>query len=140
MLVVDTDLYSITARSKSEVAERFHRRVDADGRRKAITVVTVQEQLRGRLAACQAAKDSAAYGLAAQRLREAVEDFRGAKILDFDAAAAAEFDRLKAAKIRVGTNDLRIAAIVLAHDALLLTRNLADFSRVLGLPADDWSV
>jgi predicted nucleic acid-binding protein len=48
-------------------------------------------------------------------------------------------ERLKSAKIRIGTNDLRIAAIVLAYDALLLTRNLADFCRVPRLRAEDWS-
>ncbi len=34
--------------------------------------------------------------------------------------------------------DLKIAAITLAHDALLLTRNIADFERVPGLRAENW--
>jgi tRNA(fMet)-specific endonuclease VapC len=34
--------------------------------------------------------------------------------------------------------DLKIAAICLAHDALLLTRNLVDFRRVPGLRVEDW--
>jgi len=33
------------------------------------------------------------------------------------------FERLKQAKIRIGTMDLKIAAIALANDATLLTRN-----------------
>jgi tRNA(fMet)-specific endonuclease VapC len=36
--------------------------------------------------------------------------------------------------------DLRIAAIALAHDALLLSRNLKDFRKVPGLCVDDWIV
>jgi tRNA(fMet)-specific endonuclease VapC len=72
-------------------------------------------------------------------LRGTFDDLRFRTVLDFDAGALVEFERLKSAKIRIGTNDLRIAAIVLAYDALLLTRNLADFCRVPRLRAEDWS-
>lgn len=34
--------------------------------------------------------------------------------------------------------DLKISAIVLAHDALLLSRNLVDFRRVPDLNVEDW--
>ena len=60
-------------------------------------------------------------------------------MLDFDERAAVEFQRLYAMRLRVGTLDLRIAAIVLARGARLLTRNLADFRRVPGLNAEDWT-
>ena len=36
--------------------------------------------------------------------------------------------------------DLKIAAIALAYDAIVLTRNLKDFSRVPGLRVEDWTV
>ena len=35
--------------------------------------------------------------------------------------------------------DLKIAAIVLANDATLLTRNLGDFRKVPDLKAEDWT-
>jgi tRNA(fMet)-specific endonuclease VapC len=35
--------------------------------------------------------------------------------------------------------DLRIAAVAVAHDATLLSRNLSDFSKVPGLRAEDWT-
>lgn len=35
--------------------------------------------------------------------------------------------------------DLKIAAITLAQDALLVSRNLRDFSRVPDLRVEDWA-
>lgn len=40
--------------------------------------------------------------------------------------------------MRIGTMDLKIAAICLAHDATLLTRNLVDFEKVPGLRVENW--
>ena len=59
-------------------------------------------------------------------------------ILPFDEAAARIFHRLRDARTRTGTMDLKIAAICIAHDALLLTRNLVDFEKVPGLRVENW--
>jgi tRNA(fMet)-specific endonuclease VapC len=40
--------------------------------------------------------------------------------------------------VRIGTMDLRIACIVMEHDALLLTRNMKDFEKVPGLKFENW--
>ncbi|MBM3862272.1 MAG: type II toxin-antitoxin system VapC family toxin [Verrucomicrobia bacterium] len=45
---------------------------------------------------------------------------------------------LRKHRLRVGTMDLKIASICLAHDATLLTRNLADFQKVPGLRVENW--
>jgi hypothetical protein len=47
--------------------------------------------------------------------------------LPFDEAAAAIFDQLRTQKLRLGTNDLAIAAITLAVRGILVTRNTIDF-------------
>ena len=60
-------------------------------------------------------------------------------VLPFDAEAAWHFEQLRKAKVRIGTMDLKIAAICLARNATLLTRNLTDFGQVPGLTAEDWS-
>ena len=73
------------------------------------------------------------------RLQALLGDFQARPILDYDAASIAKFRRLRKAKVRLGTMDLKIAAIALAHKARLLTRNLADFRKVPDLQAEDWT-
>jgi tRNA(fMet)-specific endonuclease VapC len=40
----------------------------------------------------------------------------------------------------IGSNDLLIAAIALAHDLILVTNNTREFSRVEGLTCVDWQL
>jgi len=39
----------------------------------------------------------------------------------------------------IGPNDLMIAATARAHDAVLVTNNTGEFSRVAGLRMEDWT-
>jgi len=66
-------------------------------------------------------------------ISEESQNYRFIPLLDFDAAAAVEYQRLSRSRLRVGSMDLKIAAITLANDATLITRNLSDFRKVLGL-------
>ena len=59
--------------------------------------------------------------------------------LPFDDVAATIFDKLRGQKIRIGTNDLAIAAITLSVNGILVTRNAVDFQRVPGLVFEDWT-
>ena len=49
------------------------------------------------------------------------------------------FETLKAMRLNVGANDLRIAAIALENDATVVTRNTRDFERVPGLRIENWA-
>jgi tRNA(fMet)-specific endonuclease VapC len=64
--------------------------------------------------------------------------------LSFDDRAAEDYARIRADLAGKGTligpNDLLIAAIALANGLTLVTHNTAEFSRVVGLPLDDWQV
>jgi tRNA(fMet)-specific endonuclease VapC len=73
------------------------------------------------------------------RFHETLKECHARTVLDFDSLAAGEFQHLKRAKIRIGTMDLRIASIVLAHEGLLVSRNLTDFRNVPQLKVEDWT-
>ncbi len=67
-----------------------------------------------------------------------MEVFASWLVLPWDHDAADCFDSLKSFRQQVGTQDLKIACICLAHDATLLTRNLTDFNPVPGLRIENW--
>jgi tRNA(fMet)-specific endonuclease VapC len=73
------------------------------------------------------------------RLQRGQEFYQRMGCLPFDETAAAIFDQLRAQKIRIGTNDLAIAAIALSVSGVLVTRNTLDFQRVPGLAMEDWT-
>jgi tRNA(fMet)-specific endonuclease VapC len=105
----------------------------------AVSIVTIEEQLRGWLA--YVAKASAVEGAIKgySKLREVIQRFSEINVLDFDSKAAKVFVELKSQGVRVGTMDLRIAAIAIANNVTLLTRNTVDFERVVNLHFEDWT-
>jgi len=72
-------------------------------------------------------------------LERHIETFSELAVFPFDGTAAVQWKALRQARVRIGTMDLRIAAICLAQNATLLTRNLKDFEQVPGLRVEDWS-
>jgi tRNA(fMet)-specific endonuclease VapC len=73
-----------------------------------------------------------------ERLVGLVRFFADWRILPFDELAADMFRSLRAQSVRIGPMDLKIASIVLVHDATLLSNNLRDFKKVPGLRVEDW--
>ena len=69
-----------------------------------------------------------------------LSNFTEAQVLAFDDAAADVFADLRKRRVRIGTMDLRIAAIALTRDMTVLSRNLADFNKVPGLKIQDWTI
>src|SRR6266568_5400891 len=72
------------------------------------------------------------------RFQNCIEALTKLTILPFDESAARLFENLKRQRLRCGTMDLKIAAICLVHDGLLLTRNLSDFAKIPGLRVENW--
>ena len=125
--VLDTDHLSLLQRGHPLVIARL---AAIPIKWRAVTIVTVDEQLQGRLAVIRRAKTQMSAAREYERLREALLLFSSIRILSYDAAAVAQFDSLRQQKIRVGTQDLRIAAICLTQQAILVTRNLRDSVKI----------
>jgi tRNA(fMet)-specific endonuclease VapC len=140
MTILDTDHLSLLLLPESVAAERIAARLASRHVRElTTTIVTYEEQTRGWLAQIARAKDPPQEIEAHRRLKRSLQDFCTMDVLDFEEEAAAELRRLRRMKIRIGTMDLKIAAITLAHDATLPSRNLVDFKKVPGLKVEDWS-
>jgi tRNA(fMet)-specific endonuclease VapC len=140
MLVLDTDHMSLLEWDSNAAAHLRERLTDRDEHEVATTIVNYEEQIRGWMAYIAGARSIDSQVEAYRRLRNHLDNYRQVPVLDFDQAAAAIYHRLRRARIRIGTMDLKIAAIAISNDATLLSRNLRDFQRVADLKCEDWSV
>jgi tRNA(fMet)-specific endonuclease VapC len=134
--IFDTDHLSLYGRNEPELVSKV-----AKIRTPLVTTaINAEEQLRGRLAQIAEAKNDSKQGVAYQWLTKTIIFLSGFQILQYDAQAQALYQTLKTQRIRIGTQDLRIASIVLAHQGILLTRNRRDFEKVPGITIQDWSL
>ncbi len=120
----------LAANLQSRVVER-----DADV---FLSIVTVHEAVGGWIALINsktAGRDQVQVYASFQKTILAFQKF---ELLPFDEEAAAHFESLKRKFKQAGTMDLKIAAICLAHDATLLTRNLEHFDFIPGLRVENW--
>jgi tRNA(fMet)-specific endonuclease VapC len=136
LYVLDTDHISLYQKSHSQVVARLKLVAPSD---LAVTVVNAEEQLRGWFDAIRQAKSGERLHWAYLGLRQGIEYFNTIRVLDFSQEALNRYLALRSAKIRIGTQDLRIAAIVLAFDGTLVTRNRRDFAQVPELKIEDWT-
>lgn len=104
------------------------------------SVISVEEQLSGWYSQLRQAKRPERLTWAYRRLAATVRFLSRVQIIDFDEMAIQRYEQLKKRKLKLGTNDLRIAATVLERHAILVTRNSRDFRKVPGLQIEDWSV
>lgn len=79
------------------------------------------------------------YIVATDKLHELLKYFNTMPMLRFDHNASTHFQALSKQFRRTGTMDLRIAAIALAHNATLVTRNVRDFAGIPSLRVEDWT-
>jgi tRNA(fMet)-specific endonuclease VapC len=135
--ILDTDHFSLFQRGHPLVRQRINA---VNFEEIAITIITAEEQLRGRLSPIRRAASANEMVLAYTRLWESLEDFKTINLLNFDRDAYACYAELVRQRIRIGTQDLRIAAIAISRNATLVTRNRQDFERVPGLVFEDWSI
>lgn len=139
MIAFDTDILSDLAREVPSIQLRV---ASIPAVEQYVPIVAAEEALRGQLATirrAQAGAGSISAEVAYAYLQETLELMRGMQFLAYTQAAEMLFRTWRAAKIRIGTQDLRIAAIAFAHNAKLVTRNARDYTLVPGLNLEVWN-
>jgi len=131
--ILDSDHVSLHQRRHAAVVHRLASLPPDDV---FVTIVTVEEQLRGWLAVVRRTSTPERLIAAYASLHRTV--IARLNLLDYSADAASHFAALRGQRVRVGMQDLRIAAIALAVGGLLITRNRRDFQPVPGLLLEDW--
>lgn len=136
--VLDTDIVSLLRREPD--TGRVRARVAAtDLTTLAISVITVEEQLAGWFDQIRRAPTPALRASAYAALAQTVPFLAHFSILPFTESAMTRFDVLKAMRLNVKGNDLRIAATALEINATVVTHNKRDFERILGVSVEDWA-
>ena len=139
MYLLDTDHLTLLERGGPEGSRVLARMAGVPTGEVAANIVSYEEQSRGWLSVVARARSIDAQIEAYCRLQKHLQIYCAIAVIDFDEQAATEYQRLLRLRLRIGTMDLKIAAIALAHQAIVLTRNLSDFGRVPGLQVEDWT-
>lgn len=135
--VLDTNHY-VELIDGSALAENLQRHAIATAADLFTSVITMQEITQGWLAEINRRRAGPDQLNAYRQFHHNVVAFSKITVLPFDEDAVRAFAELQSRRIRIGTMDLKIAAICIAHDALLLTRNRIDFEKVPGLRFENW--
>ncbi len=136
-VVLDTNHFTEFA-DASVVGQRLMGRITKCDADVFTCIVALEETNRGWLALLSRYTPGRTQINAYAMFQQSMECLIQLPILPFDETAALHYHELKRAHPRLGTMDLKIAAICMAHDAVLLTRNLKDFSKLTGLLAENW--
>jgi tRNA(fMet)-specific endonuclease VapC len=138
--LLDTDTLSIWQHGKGPDFATLLLRLSAHAPDEiGVSIVTLHEQAKGANAYLNQGRTIADLVEGYRRLEDLRVWFTRLNVVPFDAAIGTVYEQLKAAKIRVGTMDLRIAATALARGLTVITRNDRDFAQVPGLKIEDWT-
>ena len=140
MVVLDTDHMSLLEWSSAQGSATLRARLATLQPAEVVTtIISYEEQVRGWMAYIARIHSITQQVDAYRRLHRQLGNYCRIPVLEFDAPAAIRFQQLRRTRLRIGTMDVKIAAIVLSREATLLSRNLADFGQVPGLQVEDWT-
>lgn len=134
--LLDTDHVSLHDRGHAPLRAHLASHPPGD---LAVSAVTMEESLRGRLAILSRRLDSNGRVQAYANLLASVRFFHSIAVVPYDLPCEQAFQQLLGMRLRVGTQDLKIAATALANRLIVVTRNRRDFAQVPGLTIEDWS-
>jgi tRNA(fMet)-specific endonuclease VapC len=123
----------------SAAGERLRERLEESDDAPSVTIVSLEEQLRGWLAQIHRLNEDPIGQIPVyQRLQRRLEFFSKLTVLAWENADAELFISLRKQGVRIGAMDLKIACMAINRRARLLTRNTADFTKVPGLQFENW--
>lgn len=137
IVVLDTNHFTEFA-DASTLGRKLMRSVEKQQAEVFSCIVAVEETMRGWLALLNRCKPGRDQLHAYAMFQQGLETLMKLTVFHFDEEAAAIYHRLRHEHRRAGTMDLKIAAICIAHDATLLSRNLVDFKDISGLRVENW--
>ena len=139
LLILDTDHVSLFLKGNTLVCDRIFQ-TEPDNL--AISVITAEEICQGWLSEINKysqANQSSRLLLAYSEFEKSLDFFQTIQRLSFVTNAYNQFEILRHQFRRLGTRDLRIAAIALSLNATVITRNAKDFGQIKNLSIEDWS-
>jgi tRNA(fMet)-specific endonuclease VapC len=134
--ILDTDHISLYQRGNLTVINRVS---SANPQNLAVTVISLEEQMYGRLSEIKKSTSAISLITSYSRLEITLDYYKSVQVLPFEQNAHKYFEDLMRQKTRVGTQDLRIAAIALSVNGVVVTRNQKDFGKVPNLQVENWT-
>jgi len=139
LILLDTDHLTVLKYTDSERYVRLHGRLLATAPELiGTTIVNVEEQMRGWLAAIAKEKKLLRQITAYRELTDLFDFFAKLNIISLSAEAVDLFNGFRKSGIKIGTMDLKMACIAMANNVLFLTANRRDFEKVPGLRFENW--
>ncbi|MCY7272962.1 MAG: type II toxin-antitoxin system VapC family toxin [Phormidesmis sp. CAN_BIN44] len=139
MYILDTDHVSIFDRGGQAAQPLLAKFALVNPTTVATTIITYEEQMRGWLSYTAKATPVIEQIAAYQKLERHIANYRKILVISFDEKAGEAFQTLQTQHPRLGTMNLKIAAIVIVNQATLLTRNTKDFGQIKNLAIEDWT-
>lgn len=136
LYILDTDHLTLLQYQHANVIANLKR---IETHERTVTVISLIEQVEGRLAAIRRARDESDAAVSCHYLLQTIEFYKSLRVLPYSDSAVAIFNQLRQQKIRIGTQDLRIASIALSAGAIVATRNRRDFAQIPRLQLVDWT-
>ncbi|AMV30226.1 tRNA(fMet)-specific endonuclease VapC [Gemmata sp. SH-PL17] len=137
--LLDTDHLTLLAQQDGREWASIVAHINTHGQENvAASVVSFHEQILGCHNQLNQARKPAQLVRWYQLMSDLLEMYAALPLVPFDDSAATMLAGLPRS-IRIGTMDLRIAAIALSRNLVVVTRNVRDFGQVPGLRIEDWT-
>lgn len=132
----DTNVVSDFRNGRPGIVKRY---LAVPPKLRCVAVLTVEEQMSGWYTRLRKAKTDEEEIAVYAQLSKTARFYGEIRILEYNEAALERYRALTALKLGVKKPDLRIAAIALAHNAAVVTRNVPDFVDIPNLVVADWN-